>query len=57
LIAKNMWLWLGLLSIVGGFTLLKATGSMVVAPILLVAGYCLLIPLHLWSCYRSGLGE
>jgi len=52
-----MWLWLGLLSIVGGFTLLKATGSMVVAPILLVAGYCLLIPLHLWSCYRSGLGE
>lgn len=57
MISKNRWLWLGLLSIIGGFALLKATESMVVAPLLLVGGYCVLIPMHLWSCYRSGLGE
>ena len=54
---KNKWLWLGLCSVGAGFSLLKWRESMVLAPLLLVAGYCVLIPLHLWSCYRSGVGE
>jgi hypothetical protein len=54
---KNAWLWLGLASIGLGFGLLKWRESMVLAPLLLVAGYCVLVPLHLWACYRRGVGE
>jgi hypothetical protein len=54
---QNKWLFAGLAAIALGYGLLKWRHSMVVAPMLLVAGYCVLIPMHLWSCYRSGLGE
>jgi len=51
------WFLAGMVSIVAGYVLLATTQSMTVAPILLVLGYCVLIPLHLWSRYRAGVGE
>lgn len=51
------WLLAGIVSIVAGYVLLASSGSMTVAPTLLVVGYCVLIPLHLWSRYRAGVGE
>ncbi len=55
-IARNRWLLSGLASIGVGYIQLDA-GSMTLAPILLVLGYCVLIPLHLWARYRMGVGE
>lgn len=50
---RNLWLIAGLACIAAGYFLLAAVESLNLAPILLVLGYCLLIPLHLWSIYRS----
>ena len=44
------------LAVVTGFILLKI-GSLTIAPLLLVAGYCLLLPLYLWRSFRRGVGE
>lgn len=55
--SRNKWLIAGLGSIVLGYVLLATRESLTAAPLLLVAGYCVLIPLHLWSRYRSGVGE
>ena len=54
---KNRWLVAGLAAIVVGFVLLARFESLSLAPILLVGGYCVLIPLHLWTRYRAGVGE
>ena len=51
-ISRNRWLILGLSSIVLGYLLLSAMASLVLAPILLVLGYCVFLPLHLWVYYR-----
>ncbi len=53
MLRRNAWLFAGLLSIVLGYVLLGALRSTVAAPVLLVAGYCVLIPLHLWLRHRS----
>jgi uncharacterized membrane protein HdeD (DUF308 family) len=55
---QNMWLVAGLVSIALGYVLLGWMESMVLAPILLVAGYCVLLPAHLWIAHRRGsVGE
>jgi len=53
---KNGLLWAGLAIIVAGFALL-AGGSLSLGPLLLVAGYCLVLPLYLWLNFRDGVGE
>jgi hypothetical protein len=55
---QNTWLVAGLVSIALGYALLGWMESMVLAPILLVAGYCVLLPAHLWIAHRRGsVGE
>ncbi len=57
-IGKNKWLAVGLACIALGYLLLISAESMSVAPTLLVGGYCVFIPLHLWSRYRTkNVGE
>jgi len=51
-LSRHRWLVLGLSSIVAGYFLLASMASLVVAPILLVLGYCVFLPLHLWVYYR-----
>ncbi len=55
--ARDHWLIMGLGSIVGGYLVLGAAGRGTMASILLVAGYCVLIPADLWSRYRREMGE
>lgn len=50
---RNLWLFAGLGAITLGYLLLGALRETVLSPILLVAGYCVLIPLHLWLRHRS----
>ncbi len=54
---KDHWLLVvSVVAVVAGFVLLK-TDSLTVAPLLLVAGYCVLLPLYLWRSFRRGVGE
>lgn len=49
---RRFWLlWAALAAIALGFGLLAA-GSLSVAPLLLVGGYCVLLPLFLWRSFR-----
>jgi hypothetical protein len=48
--------WLALVLVVVGFFLLAA-GDITAAPILLVTGYCVLLPLFLWRSFRQKPGE
>ncbi len=52
---RNIWLVAALASIAVGYGLLGWAGSTRLAPILLVAGYCILIPTHLWVVHRRGV--
>lgn len=52
----SLLLWVSLAVIVAGFLTLKA-GLLSVGPILLVAGYCLGLPLYLWRSFRKSVGE
>ena len=53
---KTWLLWLtGLLICIGFLTL--AAGHLSVGPILLVVGYCVLLPLFLWRSFQKGVGE
>jgi hypothetical protein len=54
---QYVWLIAALACIVAGYLLLAIARSESLAPILLVAGYCVLVPVHLWSRYRRGVGE
>jgi hypothetical protein len=56
LLRRTVLLWLALFAIVVGYVLL-ASGDIVAAPLLLVGGYCLLLPLFLWRSFRRGSGE
>ena len=53
---KTWLLWLSLLLIVVGFVSLDQ-GRFSIGPILLVAGYCLGLPVFLFQSFRRSLGE
>ncbi len=53
---KTWLLWAGVAAIVLGFLLLAA-GRLSWGPILLVAGYCLALPIFLWLNAREKVGE
>jgi hypothetical protein len=49
-----LWAALGCLGL--GYALLRQ-GDITAAPLLLVAGYCVLLPLFLWRSFRRDSGE
>jgi len=54
---KKFWLlWTSLIAVVLGFVTL-ATGMLTVGPILLVLGYCVLLPFFLWRSFQDSVGE
>ena len=54
---RESWLILGLGAIGAGYLLLGLAQSEALSSILLVGGYCVLIPAYLWFRYRSDMGE
>ena len=56
ILRRNWLLWAGAVAIVVGFLAL-AGGSLTLGPLLLVAGYCLALPIYLWRNFRDGVGE
>jgi hypothetical protein len=54
---RRFWLlWAALAAIAAGFALLSAR-RLSLGPILLVTGYCVLLPLFLWRSFRKSVGE
>ena len=54
---RRIWILVAALgAIVVGFWLL-AERCLSLGPVLLVLGYCLLLPLFLWRSFRGGVGE
>ena len=53
---RTFLFWSALAAIVVGYILL-AVGDITAAPLLLVTGYCVLLPLFLWRSFQSGSGE
>ena len=49
---KNLWLVIAAIALVLGYVLLAA-GDITAAPLLLVAGYCVFIPLHLYRSFHG----
>lgn len=52
-VSRNRWLIAALASILAGYLLLGVAREENLSSILLVAGYCVLLPLHLWVRHRS----
>lgn len=56
-ILRRFWLlWAALAAIAAGFGCLAA-GSLSFGPLLLVGGYCVLLPFFLWRSFRRGTGR
>ncbi len=55
-IKRYAWLFGGFTAIIAGYTLL-GSGDITLAPLLLVFGYCLLIPIFLLQSFLQGKGE
>lgn len=56
-ILRRFWLlWTALGAIAAGFLLLAA-GSLSLAPLLLVGGYCVLLPFFLWRSFRRSVSR
>lgn len=56
-ILRKSWLLLAAVAaIVAGYFTLDA-GRLSLGPLLLVAGYCVLLPLFLWTSFRKRVGE
>ena len=54
---KKFWLlWTALAAVVLGFVTLAA-GMLTVGPVLLVLGYCVLLPFFLWRSFQESVGE
>ena len=54
---RNNWLLVaGMLAIAAGYVLL-AEHHLSLGPLLLVAGYCIALPLFVWRLFRRGVGE
>ncbi len=56
ILRKTWLLWAAFGSIVGGFLFLSA-GRLSAGPLLLVLGYCILLPFFLWRSFRKSVGE
>ena len=54
---RDRWLVIGLVCITLGYIVLSTRSQATVSAILLVAGYCVLVPAYLWTRYRGDLGE
>ena len=56
-VMKKFWLlWTALGAVVLGFVTLAA-GMLTVGPVLLVLGYCVLLPFFLWRSFQESVGE
>ncbi|HOX25040.1 MAG TPA: hypothetical protein PLL30_04675 [Candidatus Krumholzibacteria bacterium] len=56
-VRRHLWLLaLGVAAIVAGYILL-AGRHLSWGPLLLVAGYCVALPLFIWRLFRGGVGE
>ena len=54
---KKFWLlWTSLGAVILGYLTLSA-GMLSVGPVLLVLGYCVLLPFFLWRSFRESVGE
>ena len=53
---KTWLLWTALIAIGIGYLALGA-GRLTVGPLLLVAGYCLMLPFYLWRSFQGSVGE
>ncbi len=53
---KTTILWLALAFIAIGFLSLNA-GKLSLGPLLLVGGYCVLLPFFIWRSFRKSVGE
>lgn len=53
---KTWLLWTAFTSIIVGFLTLGA-GLLSTGPLLLVLGYCVLLPFFLWRSFRRSVGE
>lgn len=54
---RNNWLLVaGILAIAAGYVLLEEN-RLSLGPLLLVAGYCIALPLFVWRLFRRGVGE
>jgi hypothetical protein len=54
---KKFWLlWTSLTAVVLGYFTLAA-GMLTVGPVLLVLGYCVLLPFFLWRSFQDSVGE
>jgi len=52
-VSRNRWLIAAIGCITAGYLLLGVAREEDVSSILLVTGYCVLLPLHLWVRHRS----
>ncbi len=56
-IFKKFWLlWAAVAAIVLGFLTLSS-GKLSLGPLLLVGGYCVLLPFFLWRSFQKSVGE
>jgi len=54
---RRTWmLWASLAVVAGGYAALAA-GRLSLGPLLLVGGYCVLLPFFLWRSFRRRVGE
>jgi len=56
-VLRRSWLLVvAVAAIIAGYVALDA-GRLSVGPLLLVAGYCVLLPFFLWTSFRKRVGE
>ena len=54
---KKFWLlWTALGAVILGFITLTA-GMLTIGPVMLVLGYCVLLPFFLWRSFQESVGE
>ncbi|MBU2502072.1 MAG: hypothetical protein ABIK96_05425 [bacterium] len=56
ILRKTWLLWASLAAILMGYLAL-AGGSLSAGPLLLVGGYCVMLPFFLWRSFRNSVGE
>ncbi len=56
LLRRTWMLWAAVVAILLGYVTLAA-GRLSVGPLLLVGGYCILLPFFLWRSFRRRVGE